>query len=68
MPVPGGALIVSMAIWLVVQYGLPMWVCTLAFFLAGLMMVSFIKLEKYGLWQRAMWVLGLAFFALVVAS
>ena len=68
LPVPGGALFVSIAIWAVVNYGLPVWLCTLAFFLTGLLMLSFFRLEKYGLWQKLMWLLGLAFFGLVVAS
>ena len=68
LPVPGGALFVSIAIWAAVNYGIPAWVCTLAFFLTGLLMLSFFKLEKYGLWQKAMWALGLGFFGLVVSS
>ena len=68
MPVPGGALLVSMAVWLVVYYGFPVWVCTLVFFLTGLLMISYFRLEKYGLWQKAMWLVGLAFLGLVVAS
>jgi len=68
MPVPGGALIGSMAMWLVVYYGFPAWVAAAAFFVAGLMMVAYIKLEKYGLWQKAMWAIGLAFAVLVVFS
>ena len=68
LPVPGGALLVSIAIWAVVNFDLPAWLCTLAFFLTGLLMLSFFKLEKYGLWQKLMWALGLAFFGLVVAS
>jgi len=68
LPVPGGALLVTIAIWVTVNFGLPAWVCTLAFLMTGLLMLSFFKLEKYGLWQKAMWLLGLGFFGLVVAS
>jgi len=66
MPVPGGALLTSMSIWLVVYYGFPAWICTLAFFLAGLMMTSYFKLEKYGIWQKALWGVGVAFVITVI--
>jgi len=66
MPVPGGALLTSMSIWLVVYYGFPVWICTIAFFLAGLMMTAYFKLEKYGIWQKALWGIGAAFVIAVI--
>ena len=68
LPVPGGALLVTISMWSVVRYAMPIWVCALAFFTTGLLMVSFFRLEKYGLWQKGMWLLGLAFFGLVMSS
>ena len=68
LPVPGAMLLVSMAIWSVVYYGSPSWLIYLALFLTGLLMVSFIKLQKYGLWQKALWIVGLLFLAVIIAS
>jgi len=68
MPVPGGALLVSMSIWIVVHYYVSEWLSVAVFALTGLLMISYFRLEKYGLWQKAMWLLGIAFFGLVMAS
>jgi len=66
LPVPGGLLVTAMAIWSVVYFGLPAWLCTVVFFAAGILMVSGIKLEKYGLWQKIMWGLALVFLVLAI--
>ena len=68
LPVPGAMLMVAIAIWSVASYGLPFWIIAAVLFLTGLLMVSFIKLQKYGLWQKTFWVLGLFFLAVIVAS
>jgi len=68
LPVPGAMLLVAIAIWAVAHHGLPIWVVAVILFLTGLCMVSFIKLQKYGLWQKVLWVVGLFFLAVIVAS
>ena len=68
LPVPGAMLMVAIAIWSVVYYGLPIWIIAAILFLTGVLMVSFIKLQKYGLWQKVLWVVGLFFLAVIVAS
>lgn len=68
LPVPGAMLLVTMAIWSVLNYGSPSWLVYLALFVTGLLMVSFIRLQKYGLWQKALWVVGLLFLAVIIAS
>ena len=68
LPVPGAMLLVTMAIWSVLHYGSPGWLVYLALFVTGLLMVSFIKLQKYGIWQKVMWVLGLGFLAVIILS
>ena len=68
LPVPGAMLLVCMAVWSVVAYGFPSWLIYVVLFFCGLLMISFVRLQKYGLWQKALWVLGLVFFASVVVS
>ena len=68
LPVPGAMLMVAIAIWSVAYHGLPVWIIAAILFLTGLLMLSFIKLQKYGLWQKTFWVLGLFFLAVIVAS
>jgi CDP-diacylglycerol--serine O-phosphatidyltransferase len=68
LPVPGAAVTVIMAVWTVVNYGFPVWVCAAVFLLAGPMMVSCIKLKKYGLGQKLFWVIGFGFFVVVALS
>lgn len=65
MPVPGAALFAAMAIWSVSYYELSTWLMVAVLVFAGSLMVSFIKLKKYGLWQKALWVIGVVF--LIVA-
>lgn len=68
LPVPGAMLFVSMSIWSVVYYGLSSWLIYGALFLTGLLMVSFIRLQKYGMWQKCLWVVGLVFLGVILAS
>jgi CDP-diacylglycerol--serine O-phosphatidyltransferase len=68
LPVPSAMLLVALAIWGVVQYSLPVWLCILAFFLTGLLMISSIKFRKYGFVQKSLWGLCLAFFAVIIVS
>ncbi|MCL2840443.1 MAG: CDP-alcohol phosphatidyltransferase family protein [Defluviitaleaceae bacterium] len=68
LPVPGSMMLVTIAIWCVVMYGIPIWVSALTFFVVGALMISGIKLPKYGIWQKVMAGIGVAFLVLVVAS
>lgn len=68
LPVPGAMLLVTMSIWSVLHYGSPSWFIYIALFLTGLLMVSFIRLQKYGLWQKALWMVGLLFLVIIVIS
>jgi len=66
LPVPGAALLAAIGIWAAAYYELFDWVLAAVLFLAGLLMVSFIKLKKYGLWQKALLVIGLIFLTAVI--
>ena len=68
LPVPSGLLLTGMAIWLVVYQDITPWFCAAIFILAGLMMISSMRLEKYGLWQKALCLVGLGFFVMIAIS
>jgi len=68
LPVPGAMFFVVVSIWTVVFYGLPMWVCVAVLFLTGGLMISCIRMAKYGFWQKSLWVLVVAFLVLVIVS
>ncbi|MCL2047290.1 MAG: CDP-alcohol phosphatidyltransferase family protein [Defluviitaleaceae bacterium] len=66
LPVPGSMMIVTMSIWGVVTFELSVWPSVVAFVVIGVLMISGITLEKYGLWQKALSVMGLVFVGLVL--
>ena len=68
LPVPGSMMLLTMAIWSVATeaVGLPVWVAAVAFVVLGTLMISGIKLKKYGWWQKCMGVISLASLVLVV--
>ena len=68
LPVPGGALLISMAMWLTVHYDFPQWVSVAVSFVTGLLMISYFKLQKYGLWQKMLWGIGMVFFVIILMS
>ena len=68
LPVPGAMLFVTMTIWGIVQYNFPFWLSIVIFSITGLFMVSSIKLKKYGLGQKALCVIWLGFFTIIVFS
>jgi len=68
LPVPGAMMIVTISIWCVVMYEISLWVAVVTFAVVGLLMVSGIKLEKYGLWQKAFGLIGLVFLIVVAVS
>jgi CDP-diacylglycerol--serine O-phosphatidyltransferase len=66
MPVPGGMLLVMMAVWSVVYFDLPHWMGMIVFFLTGFLMISHIRLDKYGLWQKLMGLAGVIFLIMIL--
>jgi CDP-diacylglycerol--serine O-phosphatidyltransferase len=66
LPVPGAMLIVTMTIWSAARYDIPAWSCAAVFCLTGLLMLSSVRLKKYGLWQISLGVICLAFLAAVL--
>ena len=68
LPVPAAMSIVTFVIWCAIYYSFPLWLVICAFFATGLLMVSSIPLEKYGLWQKAFGFLGLVFLIVVLFS
>ena len=68
LPVPGASLLNAMVLWLVVYHNLAYWVLAPAMIILGLMMISFFKLQKYGLMQKLSWVVGLIFLIVVLIS
>jgi phosphatidylserine synthase len=68
LPVPGAMMGVTMMFWTVLRYGLPDWILALAFLGIGTLMVSFVKLRKYGLWQQIMWLIGVGFVVFVFVA
>ncbi|MCL2189693.1 MAG: CDP-alcohol phosphatidyltransferase family protein [Defluviitaleaceae bacterium] len=65
LPVPGAMMVVTMVFWAVLRFELPVWILGAAFLFLGFMMISFVKLRKYGLWQQIMWGVGVIFMVLV---
>jgi CDP-diacylglycerol--serine O-phosphatidyltransferase len=68
LPVPGAMLLVMITVWCVAQYNFPVWPVAVVFAAAALFMISSIKIKKYGIGQKAMCILWLGFFLLVVLS
>ena len=66
LPVPGSMFLIVMAIWCVEMYNVHVSLASAAFICVGLLMVSGIKLPKYGLWQKIMGFGGLGFLILVI--
>jgi len=66
LPVPAAMLCVSMAIFAIVNYGVPDWSSSIVLCLTGLMMISSFKLKKYGLAQKILCVVWLIFFIVVL--
>jgi len=68
LPVPGAMMIITIAIWIVVQYHVHLWLAAGTMFVVGLLMISGIKLKKYGIWQIVLGLSGLVFLAVVIFS
>jgi len=68
LPVPASMSLVTIAIWCVVMYNVPQLLAAITFLVVGMLMLSRIKLKKYGVWQVASGFAGLAFLILVILS
>ncbi|MCL2203696.1 MAG: CDP-alcohol phosphatidyltransferase family protein [Defluviitaleaceae bacterium] len=66
LPVPGAMMVVTMVFWTVLRFELPAIVMAVVFLAIGVLMISFVKLRKYGLWQQIMWGVGVAFVLYVI--
>ncbi|MCL2566133.1 MAG: CDP-alcohol phosphatidyltransferase family protein [Defluviitaleaceae bacterium] len=67
LPVPAAALLATMAMWAVLYHNFHIWFLAAAFITSGFLMVSFLKLEKYGLWQKIFLAIGGGFWIVIVA-
>ena len=68
LPVPAAMSLVTMTIWSILYYNVPVFVGGIVFILVAMLMISSIPLQKYGRWQVAFGLLGLAFLILVILS
>ena len=68
LPVPGAMLLVSISVWMVTYFACPPYLSAGVLLISGLLMASSLKIKKYGLLQKASWVLGLVFLVLVITS
>jgi CDP-diacylglycerol--serine O-phosphatidyltransferase len=66
LPVPGSMMMVTLSVWCVVRFELPVFISAITFFVIGLLMISGITLKKYGLWQKVMSVMGFVFLVMVI--
>ncbi|MCL1878756.1 MAG: CDP-alcohol phosphatidyltransferase family protein [Defluviitaleaceae bacterium] len=67
LPVPGSMMMVTMSMWAVMRFAVPIYFSAAVFLTIGTLMVSGIKLPKYGLWQKIMSVMCVIFLILVLA-
>lgn len=68
LPVPGAMMVVTMVFWFLQRFDGPAWVMGLTFLCIGLLMISFVKLRKYGPWQWILWAVGCGFMVYVLAG
>ena len=66
LPVPGAMTLVTLLLWAVIRYDLPSWFLAVMFVIAGALMLSLVRLVKYGFLQKMLWVVGLGFILFVV--
>ena len=66
LPVPSAMLFTTIAMWFAIKFGLPVWVCAAIIIISSVMMVSYFKLKKYGIWQKLLWAAGLGFLILIL--
>ena len=68
LPVPAAMSLVTATIWFILYYNVPLFVGAIVFIITAMLMVSNIALPKYGRWQKAFGLLGLAFLIFVLVS
>jgi len=68
LPVPGAMMLVTMVFWFLHRFDGPQWLMGAAFLCIGVLMISFIKLRKYGPWQRILWAVGCGFMVYVMVG
>jgi phosphatidylserine synthase len=66
LPVPGAMMLALMPVWGAERFGVPAWICVPAFVLTGLLMVSSVRMKKYGAAQISLGVICLGFLAAVL--
>lgn len=68
LPVPGAMMVVTMAFWFLNKFSGPSWVMGVTLLCLGVLMISFLKLRKYGPWQRILWAVGCGFMVYVLVG
>jgi len=68
LPVPGAMLFVNMVIFSIIHYGLPEWFSPIMFILTGIIMISALKLKKYGVGQKIIWAVALLFLIVIIVT
>ena len=66
LPVPGGAIIMSMALWFAVYFNLPPMLFAVIAFVTAMLLVSSFKHTKYGILQKLSWVVGIVFLIIIL--
>ncbi|MCL1987624.1 MAG: CDP-alcohol phosphatidyltransferase family protein [Firmicutes bacterium] len=68
LPVPGAMLVIVMVLWFLVNYNLSTWILYIALLLTGVLMISAVQVKKYGIWQKAILLLGCSFLIMLIVS
>ena len=65
LPVPGAMFVSVASVWLAVVHGVSAWFCAAVFVMMGLLMVSSLRIKKYGVSQKLFWATWLVFLAVI---
>ena len=66
IPVPASMMAVIITFWGIIVHGLPEWVIVIAFVIIGPLMISGVKLKKYGIWHKSTAAFGVIAFLLII--
>ena len=66
--VPTAMFMVTVAMWCVITYGFPLWFASVMFAVMGFLMISNVRLPKYGPWQIILGLSGLGFMIRVILT
>jgi len=66
LPVPGGAMIIAMALWLAVYFSLNQILFAVIMLVTAVLMVSSFKHTKYGALQKLSWLVGFIFLVAIL--